>query len=175
MKCNKCGLENAENAKFCAYCGEKIESTSQGKKCEICGNENEAEAKYCAVCGSQLSQRQYTYTETYDNNPVNTYTVKEDRFGTTSMVVGIISIATTILCCLFPLGLIGGLTSVIMGIISLKNTKNSGKAIAGIICGALAFVISLWMLISLISLMDNPEFLAYLEEIMKQYENGGMY
>ncbi len=173
MKCNKCGLENNENAKFCAYCGEKLESTNGSKKCVICGNENEENAKYCAVCGSQLSQTQnnYSYTPTYDV----VESVKEDKFGMTSMVVGIVSISTTILCCMFPLGLVGGIVSTIMGIISLTKTKSSGKAVAGIVCGAVAFVLGLFITISLIAAMNDPEFMAYLEEIMKEYQNMQTY
>ena len=169
MKCNKCGLENIENAKFCAHCGEKIESVNNGKKCVICGNENEEGAKYCAVCGSQLSQVQNNYSSTPTYEVVEP--VKEDKFGTTSMVVGIVSIATTILCCMFPLGIVGGAVSTIMGIISLVKAKSSGKAVAGIICGALAFVIGLFIAISLIAAMNDPKFVAYLEQIMKEYEN----
>lgn len=173
MKCNKCGLENIENAKFCAHCGEKIESANDSKKCVICGNQNEEDAKYCAVCGSQLSQSQknYSYTPVYDA----VEPVKEDKFGTTSMVVGIVSIATTVLCCMFPLGIIGGAVSTIMGIVSLVKTKSSGKAVAGIACGAVAFVIGLFIAIYLIAVMNDPEFMAMLEEMLREYENMQTY
>ena len=60
MKCNKCGFENNDNAKFCSWCGEKFEALEEKNdenKCNVCGNVNKKDAKFCAVCGSQLSPK----------------------------------------------------------------------------------------------------------------------
>jgi hypothetical protein len=52
MKCNKCGLENQKQSKFCKKCG-----TSFGVhlKCPQCGSENPGDSLFCAVCGAKLS------------------------------------------------------------------------------------------------------------------------
>lgn len=175
MKCNKCGFENENNAKFCSWCGEKLqeEVSSSEKKCVICGNVNTDDAKYCAVCGSQLSQKLPNEDIYYQSSVQNTYNVSEDKFGTSSMVVGIVSLVTTILCCMFPLGIFGGIASTVFAIISLKkNGKNSSKAVAGLVCGIIAFVIALIVTISFVSALNDPEFL---EELKKAMEQSGMY
>jgi ribosomal protein L40E len=53
MKCNKCGLENQKQAKFCRKCG-----TSFGVRlaCRQCGTENPGDSSFCSVCGARLSE-----------------------------------------------------------------------------------------------------------------------
>ena len=176
MKCTKCGFENDERAKFCNWCGEKIEAEEvkeTEKKCVICGNVNTADAKYCAVCGSQLSTSITTSFQETNQSTEHIYAETEDKFGTSSMVVGIVAIATTVLCCMFPLGLFGGIASLVFGIISTKRQgKCSGKALAGIICGVAALVIGLIITISVIVALNDPEFL---EELKKAMEQSGSY
>lgn len=183
MKCNKCGFENPDSAKFCNWCGEKLDgipnsdapkAEEQGPKtCQICGTVNEADAKYCAVCGSQLSSV-VQKTEVVSQSPsVNVY-VTDNKFATASMVIGIISLIASLTCCLFVLSLIGGVVAIVFGIIALKkDPSNTGKPLAGIICGAIGAIIGFIMLISVIVAMNDPEFLKELEKIMQ--ESGGYY
>ena len=92
MKCNKCGFENNDDAKFCNWCGEKIiieEEKKEENKCPICGSANTADAKYCAVCGSQMSAKVVTQEPVYQQTN-NKKVQSEDKFGTSSMVVGIV-------------------------------------------------------------------------------------
>jgi len=51
MRCNKCGLENPKQLKFCRKCG-----TSLGVhlKCPQCGSENPGDSLFCIVCGARL-------------------------------------------------------------------------------------------------------------------------
>ena len=51
-KCNNCGFENPDNAKFCNECGKELNSIL---KCPQCGAENIYTAKFCNDCGSSLN------------------------------------------------------------------------------------------------------------------------
>lgn len=52
MKCNSCGFELPENAKFCHECGTKAE---REVVCGSCGTKAPAGYKFCMECGSPLS------------------------------------------------------------------------------------------------------------------------
>ena len=55
MKCNECGSENRNQAKFCRKCG-----TSLGVRlrCVQCGAENPGDSVFCTECGERLSGAQ---------------------------------------------------------------------------------------------------------------------
>lgn len=57
QNCPECGYENTGNAEFCAKCGQRLESESEGIECPGCGYENSGEAKFCAKCGDRLEFR----------------------------------------------------------------------------------------------------------------------
>ena len=50
MKCPKCQFENADGAKFCNECGNKLELT-----CPQCGKVNQPGSKFCNECGHNLA------------------------------------------------------------------------------------------------------------------------
>ena len=52
LKCLKCGTDNVSHAKFCMYCGEKIE-TPKKLFCPECGTPLPLEAKFCMNCGAR--------------------------------------------------------------------------------------------------------------------------
>lgn len=53
MKCKKCHRENPDGAKFCMFCGDKVE---QVQNCPKCGaNDLPVEAQFCYHCGQRLS------------------------------------------------------------------------------------------------------------------------
>jgi len=62
-----------------------------------------------------------------------------------------------VLCCCFPLGLPLGIVSVVLGIISLKKNPNhqKGMAIAGIILGAIAALVGIYLLVFLPDIMET--------------------
>jgi membrane-bound ClpP family serine protease len=69
-------------------------------------------------------------------------------FGVAALVIGVASLVAGISFVLFPLALVGGLAGLILGIIALARGKNRGatnpgQAIAGVVCCALALVISI--------------------------------
>lgn len=51
MKCNNCGQEIVEEAKFCAFCGEKVEKV---KRCSRCGTILMENASFCFECGNKV-------------------------------------------------------------------------------------------------------------------------
>jgi hypothetical protein len=68
--------------------------------------------------------------------------------GVAALVIGVASLVAGVSFVLFPLALVGGLVGLILGIIALTRGKsrgstNTGQAIAGVVCCALALVISI--------------------------------
>ena len=53
MKCQNCGAENEDNAKFCSECGAKLEEP-QKYACPNCGKIVKENAKFCNECGQKL-------------------------------------------------------------------------------------------------------------------------
>lgn len=68
--------------------------------------------------------------------------------GVAARVIGVASLVAGISFVLFPLALVGGLVGLILGILALtrgrtRGATNSGQAIAGMVCCALALVIAI--------------------------------
>lgn len=64
MNCNNCGVENREDAAFCAHCGSAMRShaASQSgdvKKCPSCGFANPRQSKFCGRCGVNMKAIQH--------------------------------------------------------------------------------------------------------------------
>ena len=182
MKCRNCGAENQEGAKFCSSCGSKLEEevleTQEVKvepgqvKCRICGHINTTEDTYCKLCGSQLSPQDKTVI----NNTVNVNTPDQiyvvQANSTPGMVVGIVSAACSITCCLFLVGLIAGIVGIFMNIKPLsKNYHDKGKAVAGLILSIVGLVIGLYLLFNIIIALSDPEYLEQLRQIIEEAQN----
>lgn len=53
--CPGCGIEVAQNIKFCPECGTKLENLEVKKEfCTNCGNEKKEGMKFCINCGNQF-------------------------------------------------------------------------------------------------------------------------
>jgi hypothetical protein len=68
--------------------------------------------------------------------------------GVAAQVTGVASLVAAISFILFPLALVGGLVGLIIGILALmrgrdRGATNSGQAVAGVVCSALALVIAI--------------------------------
>ncbi len=97
---------------------------------------------------NQYNQNQNPYEQ-------NSYGQNGDRgrngsgsspMGITSMVLGILSLVLT--CCCYLLSIPLGISAVVFGIVSIrKNEAQRGFAIAGIVTGALGFVLSVTLFI----------------------------
>jgi len=132
--CIKCGRENKDDAKFCMGCGERFASET--------------------VESEEQNPNNYNYfTDTY----APTGNKKRGSVGKVSMILGIIAACFGVLCCCFPLGLPLGIVSVVLGIISLKKNPNhqKGMAIAGIILGAIAALVGIYLLVFLPDIMET--------------------
>ena len=56
-KCDKCGYENRDTAKFCSDCGAALSKKSDGDAsvaCPACGAVAVNGAAFCGVCGRNL-------------------------------------------------------------------------------------------------------------------------
>lgn len=57
MQCKECGIDNKDDARFCAGCGTNSvqeEQKKHSRKCPACGFGNLPEGRYCARCGARL-------------------------------------------------------------------------------------------------------------------------
>lgn len=54
MICPSCGKLNADDTKFCNFCGKSLVNPKETRKCPSCGKENASYLMYCGNCGSEL-------------------------------------------------------------------------------------------------------------------------
>jgi len=80
-----------------------------------------------------------------------------------SMIIGIVS--ALFLCFLPYLSLPMDIVGIVLGIIALKKPGGKGMAIAGIAISAVIFIASILMLILVFSMLSDPEFMHYFNEI----------
>ena len=95
---------------------------------------------------------------------------KRNNLALASMIVGIFALIT---CCVpfiqFPLAV----TAIVLVILSKKKQPLSGFAIAGLVMGILAILLSIVMLLywgAYLQLMNDPEFSKILNEMMEMYQ-----
>ena len=67
--------------------------------------------------------------------------------GTAALVVGVVALVLAVLLIFFPIAFVLGILAVIFGAVGLKRAQrgeasNKGHAIAGLVCGALAFLLA---------------------------------
>ncbi len=57
MKCQICGCENPETAKFCNECGAKIEREEENRiVCSGCGKDFSYNFAFCPFCGKKVEE-----------------------------------------------------------------------------------------------------------------------
>lgn len=142
-------------------------------KCNICGTENQEGAKYCSVCGSQLEQKVVEPQDNIYNQDEYMYTTPPSSMATVAMVLGIIAIVSGATCCLFIIAVLTGIPAVILGIIALvKHKPNSTRAIVGLILGGIGLLWGGYLLLSVCVVLANPELMEEYrntyEEILRQ-------
>ena len=54
IKCEKCGNENQDTAKFCNNCGAKLEIHEDIYVCSKCGVELRGKQRFCTHCGAKM-------------------------------------------------------------------------------------------------------------------------
>lgn len=62
-------MEIKDNAKFCRYCGTKIETRPEHVKCPKCGAENRKGSTFCDNCGTKISANK---TQNINSHPAKT-------------------------------------------------------------------------------------------------------
>lgn len=115
MKCNKCGGENAADAKFCVFCGNPFQAENQNVNSAneyqqyqhyVTDNENQGENFYtqAAQNNGQPYTEQYNNYNGYNNNynnfgmmPFSDY----ERENSTAKTLGVLSIIIGIISILF--------------------------------------------------------------------------
>ena len=75
IKCQNCGAENVDNAKYCCECGNKI-----GFYCRKCGTFNRS-GKFCISCGAKNDSVDWNTASTNPND-YSHENVYEDESGT---------------------------------------------------------------------------------------------
>lgn len=213
--CSICGKENEPGAKFCVFCGSKVNipgaqqtepvveaaaepsveaavepsvepaaepvvevtetvestATEQTKAVEQTTAVNNTYSQNVAqnVATTTTGAQQYYYTE----NSVTDNGYKGVAIA--SLICGIVSL---LCCCCGGFNFLVAIAAVVLGIVALvKKFSGKGMAIAGIVCGGIAVLLTLIVMItsassaSILSEVFGPEFEDTLEEI---YDDMGM-
>lgn len=138
--------------------------------CPKCGKEVKEDSAFCSNCGNPLSNGQ----DNLDSNSehaeyveFSNYQEKESSLCKVSMILGIISIVfSTICCCCFPVSAITGPIAIILAIIYLVKYPNKSKsqAIVGLVLGIIATVIAIYMCYSMMVFDPNE-----VKDILMEY------
>ena len=93
---------------------------------------------------------------------------KSRAWSVASLVLGILSI---LCCCIWWFGLIAGILSIVFVIVSRKKLGYfDGLSIAGLITSIFGIVFSILIIVVGTIVLNNPEFQAYFEQFMIEYE-----
>jgi hypothetical protein len=78
---------------------------------------------------------------------------RRNGMGTAALVIGVVALVLVVLLLFAPLGALLGLVALVLGIVGLiranrGDADNRGQAVAGLVTGALALVIGLFLAVS---------------------------
>ena len=114
------------------------------KYCPYCGKENEENNKFCVGCGKSLDTQDGDVVEVVEAKTMNEQP-KKSTLDLVGMILGIISVASLIVCCCGAFGFISiltGIAALIVSIISIVRNGSNGKAIAGLVLGIIGIILS---------------------------------
>ncbi len=138
--------------------------------CKTCGITLEDNAKVCPECGSvqeNPSSSIYYSNENTTQNYHNEIADDKKGFSIISLVLGIVAIVFSFICCVpfvvSVIAIICAIVSIILGIISLKSSKKV-LSIVGICLSCLAIVISILVTIFWSFIISNPDFINNFDE-----------
>lgn len=110
--------------------------------------------------------RQYRYVDNYAEQPQQEQT---SGIAIATMILGIIAVVCMISCCCTPLAIILGIATIICFIVTPKVNETRGtKAKAGLICGIVAIIGSM---ILIIFFVVNVFLSADFQDDMKEFNN----
>lgn len=104
MLCNGCKREIEDDAKFCEYCGEKVEKELENLFCSSCGKQIENNSLFCKHCGASIGNKV-------------TINQKDSKYKKIDLAVKIIIIALLVIIGLLVVGRYTG----------NKNTESDGR------------------------------------------------
>lgn len=119
------------------------------------------------------AQQNYTQPNYYQQPQADPYSYQQPEkpkqgMAIASLVFGILSL---VLFCVPFLPVVLAIVALILGIIPLiKKTGGKGLAIAGVICGGIGLVWGVYMAISMIVVMSDPNFTNIWDSMMQQYQ-----
>ncbi len=150
MICRNCGVENPNEAKYCTYCGAELTPPQPVNVQADIPNPNIPDPNVAPNqnFGQGYQQPPYGYQA-----PIQPPKPQHSGMAIASLILGIVSL----LCCAVITGPLG----VIFGIIDKSKGNKSGCATAGIICGAIGFVLWLILIIFNIILIATGEYTPY--------------
>lgn len=125
---------------FCKYCGNQVPDGSQF--CQVCGKVLSSEQG-----AAQTMQQSQTYQPYHPYQPYPSVAEPARGMAIASLVLGIISFFLFPIVC-GPLGLI-------FGCVAKSKGNTTGKATAGIICSIIGFVLWLFTVLFLNSLINE--------------------
>jgi len=175
MKCNKCGNDNFEGAKYCSFCGSVIEGEQEvikeaPKKCMVCGNVFVEGCEYCPVCGSKLEEKTIVKSEfnVFEAKPV--VEKKKEKLASAGLIFGIISLALVGFIYGFIFGIISGVLAIVFSIVGLTKKQSKKKCILGLIFGIVGFLVATLVLCVIVYLINNPEIIEQIQNYINDFE-----
>lgn len=147
--CPNCGKEYEENAKFCTYCGTKIENEKASDSfvktrfCSNCGSKVNENDNNCSMCGSNLNNNAQSNINNSSSQKVYGQNIQSNANKKSESGTAVAALILTImgmLSCIFPLLILG----IIFGFIGKKkyerNTQEYTMCTASIIIGFICIV-----------------------------------
>ncbi len=104
MKCNNCGADLADNAKFCTSCGANVEAQGpQGgpRHCPNCGSQLAEGASFCTNCGQKVGGPVNQGARKVENKLANTYKGNNLNIQKIAMIAGCVVLALLLIFFVF--------------------------------------------------------------------------
>ena len=144
MRCDKCGYENPNDAKYCINCGREIINKNV---CKHCGAQLANDAVFCTNCGARVNSNEQAVVEEK---------VKQSPLAKACLIISIVGAAVTLIAMNEMIALAGITVSTIslvmlaIGLLSNKIRGNIrfalGLGIYGVIGNTLWLFFLMWML-----------------------------
>lgn len=144
--CPICHRVNQKDNKFCVYCGSSLYSQETYDKniCPICHHMNETNSDFCEVCGARMHENTKA-TEVIKN----TETKDTSSLSHKSLIMGIVSLASLLICGLFPVSLVLSIIGIIFASKSMKS-GNENESKAGLILSIVSCLLNCGVILILI-------------------------
>lgn len=141
---------------------------------------SETEATVAAPESEKPQPSYYQYNPQKDTY-VEPEPPKSSGLAIAGMVCGIV--ALVLVCCLWPLGLILGITGLVLSIVALKKKQSKGMSVAGIVTSALGILLgaalgifSIVFMSSVFEVYENTAYEQYFEyELYDNYDKYDFY